>query len=243
MGRQFRKIVFHPKNIDMIHDLVGLSRRYVTALRKHLKQGACARFLPARELGCQAAASGMNTSEFTQIHKQAVAALDLSNGRPGLTKRAELFFSEASYPIVEATRAARQAMARKPRLLENGGRHTAEPADACATGGERHGECLAESLQLQKRLRQLAHRVLVGQEDERMKLSHELHDELAQILLGIDVRLLLLKQAARGTTGGLKNEIASTQRLVAKSAASVRRFARELNRHRPTSRERNVMAI
>jgi len=35
---------------------------------------------------------------------------------------------------------------------------------------------LKASLQLQKQLRQLAHRVLVAQEDERGKLSHDLRD-------------------------------------------------------------------
>jgi hypothetical protein len=52
-------------------------------------------------------------------------------------------------------------------------------------------------------------------------------------LLGINVRLLAMKQKARSSTRGLKNEIASTQRLVVKSAKSVRRFARELNLRQP----------
>jgi hypothetical protein len=46
-------------------------------------------------------------------------------------------------------------------------------------------------------------------------------------LLGINVRLLSLKREARRNTKGFKNEIASTQRLVVKSAESVRRVARE----------------
>jgi len=45
--------------------------------------------------------------------------------------------------------------------------------------------------------------------------------------LGINVRLLTLKQEARSNTKDLKNEIASTQQLVLKSAKSVRRVARE----------------
>jgi signal transduction histidine kinase len=76
-------------------------------------------------------------------------------------------------------------------------------------------------------LRQLTHEVLRAQEEERRKISHELQDQIAQTLLGINVRLLSLKEEARGNTQGLKNEIASTQRLVAKSAKSVRRAARE----------------
>ena len=92
------------------------------------------------------------------------------------------------------------------------------------------GNALKESLELQKRLRQLTHQVLAAQEDERKKISRELQDEIAQTLLGINVRLLSLKQEARSNTKGLKNEIASTQRLVVKSARSVRQVARKIRR-------------
>ena len=55
----------------------------------------------------------------------------------------------------------------------------------------------------------------------------ELQNEIVQTLLGINVRLLSLKQEARNNTRGFKNEIASTQRLVVKSVQSVRNVARE----------------
>jgi signal transduction histidine kinase len=99
--------------------------------------------------------------------------------------------------------------------------------DALKKSGTHHKKCLEESLHLQKRLRQLTHRVISTQEDERKNISRELQDEIAQTLLGINVRLLSLKQEARSNIKGLKNEIASAQRLVVKSAKSVRRVARE----------------
>jgi signal transduction histidine kinase len=116
-------------------------------------------------------------------------------------------------------------------------------ADASAKNGKPHAKCLEESLQLQKQLRQLTHQVLVAQEDEREKISQELRDEIAQTLLGLNVRLLLLKQAARSKAKGLKSEIASAQRLVLKSATLVRRLARELDNHRLTPNELIVTAI
>jgi signal transduction histidine kinase len=85
---------------------------------------------------------------------------------------------------------------------------------------------LKDSLCLQEGLRQLTHQVLTAQEDERKKISCELQDEIAQTLLGINVRLLSLKEEARTNTKDLKNEIASTQQLMVKSARSVRRVAR-----------------
>jgi signal transduction histidine kinase len=101
--------------------------------------------------------------------------------------------------------------------------------DASAKSGSHNHKCLQESLKLQKLLRQLTHRVLVAQEDERKKISRELQDQIAQTLLGINVRLLCLRQGNRRNTKGLRNEIVSAQRLVAKAVKTVRRFARGLN--------------
>ncbi len=99
--------------------------------------------------------------------------------------------------------------------------------DDFAEMGRRHHERL-ESLKLQTRLRQLTHRVLAAQEDERKKISRELQAETTQTLLGLNVRLLSLKQEARNNGNGLKNTIANTQRLVAKSTRSARQVGRTI---------------
>jgi len=228
----------------MKQKLIGLSQRYVTALRKHLKQGPRVSLLPALGLGRRAVVLGLETLELARIHERALATLELSNSKNGVIKRAKMFFTEATIPIVETHRTARRSKIQLNRLNETLSQRTEELAatnrqlqrgvvrrkvieDAFEKDGKHHNKRLEESLQLQKRLRQLTHRVLAAQEDERKKISCELQDEIAQTLLGINVRLLSLKQEARSNTKGLKNEIASTQRLVLKSARSVRRFARE----------------
>ena len=99
--------------------------------------------------------------------------------------------------------------------------------------GRRDARVLQEAQQLQKHLRHLAHQLLAAQEVERTKLSHELHDEVAQTLLGIHVRLLTLKKAVRGNTANLRKLIASTRRAVKESIQSINRFAHELNIHQP----------
>ena len=73
---------------------------------------------------------------------------------------------------------------------------------------------------------------MVAQEDERKNISRELQDEIAQTLLGINVRLLSLKAHAKSNSKGFKDEITKTQQLVMKSAQSVRRVAREIG-HEP----------
>ena len=129
--------------------------------------------------------------------------------------------------LKEALDQRTEELAASNRQLQRGVVRRKVMEDAFEKRGQHHKKCLEESLQLQKRLRQLTHRVLATQEDERKSISRELQDEIAQTLLGINVRLLSLKQEARRNTKGFKTEIASTQRLVAKSARSVRRVARE----------------
>ena len=201
---------------------------------------------PAVRLGREAVALGLETLELARIHEQALAALELSKSKNGLTQRAEIFFTEAIAPIVETHRAARQSknelnrlngtldrrtaeLAASNRLLQRGIAQRKSVEAALKKSGEHYARLLRESLRLQERLQQVTHQVLTAQEDERKKISRELQNEIAQTLLGINVRLLSLRQEARNNRSGLKNEIAGTQRLVTKSAKFVRRFARELD--------------
>jgi signal transduction histidine kinase len=228
----------------MKQKLIQLSQHYVTALRKHLKASAGASLQPALRLGRRAVALGLETLELARIHERTLAALEISKSKDGPAKRAEIFFAEAIAPIVETHRAARQSKSELNRLNGTLDRRTAELATtnrqllrgvirrrrveaALKKSGEHYAKLLKESLQLQEALRQLTHKVLAAQEDERKKISRGLHNEIAQTLLGINVRIISLKQEARNNTKGLQNEIASTQKLVLKSAKSVRRVARE----------------
>ena len=94
---------------------------------------------------------------------------------------------------------------------------------------------LKDSLRIQESLKELTQRVLTAQEVERLKISHELQDEIVQTLLGINVHLATLKQESRNNARGLKNDIASAERLVVRSAKSVRQFARKLDPSQPGS--------
>jgi signal transduction histidine kinase len=227
--------------------LSSLSARYLAALRKHLKHGSHASLKPASGLGRQAAALGLDTLQLARIHEQALAALDLSNSKNGVAGRAATFFTEAHTPIEETHQDSRQSKADVSQLKHKLGRRTEELATshrqlkqgvarrkvmkhAAEKTGKDHKKCLEESLQLQKRLRQLTHRILTAHEDERKKISLELQDEIGQTLMGINIRLLSLKQEARTSTKVLKGKIASTQRLVVKSARSVSRVAQKFGK-------------
>jgi signal transduction histidine kinase len=126
------------------------------------------------------------------------------------------------------------ALAASNRQLQRGiARHQVKEV-AFQKSGRQHDQCLQESLRLQKQLRQLTHQALAAQEDERKSISLELQNEIAQTLLGINVRLLSLKLEARNHGAGLNNKIAKMQELLGKSAAALRQFAHELDTRSPT---------
>jgi signal transduction histidine kinase len=90
---------------------------------------------------------------------------------------------------------------------------------------------LKQSRLLQKQLRDLSHGMLHAQEEERKSISRELHDVIAQTLVGINVHLAALLHGSTAGPGSIQEQIARTQLLVEKAVDIVHDFARGL---RPT---------
>ncbi|MDB6112942.1 MAG: histidine kinase [Pedosphaera sp.] len=235
----------------MKHNLIRFSQRYVTALRTHLKQGPRAGLPSARGLGRQAVALGLETLDVARVHEGALATLAAAGGGSGAGKRAETFFAEVTTPIEHTHPAALKTKARLGQLNEALGRRTVDLAtanrslkkgitrrktaeQALKRSGQHSQKQLQTSRQLQQRLQHLARQILRAQEDKRKKISRELHDEIAQTLLGINVRLLTLKKEAAVNADSFKQAIASTQRLVDNSVKSIKRFAREFGKRHET---------
>lgn len=228
----------------MKEQTIELTRRYRTALGNHLTRGGASTLRPALDLGRQALVMGLDILDLAHVHEEALSGRKAGANTSDSEKRGSEFFNEALIPIAETHRPARTGQLQLDRLNDALRKRTAELAamngqlergierrknvEACLRKSTLHyGSLLKGSLNLQKGLRLLTHRVLAAQENERTKMSLELQNEVAQTLLGINVRLLTLKQEAKYNTRGLKNEIASAQLLVANSAKSVRKAARD----------------
>ncbi|MEO6246103.1 MAG: PAS domain-containing protein [Opitutaceae bacterium] len=131
----------------------------------------------------------------------------------------------------EATRRRVEVLAASNRKLEAEiVRRQAVETDLSKS--ERHlSVSLGEARQLQTRMRNLSHQLLRAQEEERKRISRELHDDIVQSLVGISVHLQCLTRAATVNPAALRRQIAGTRQVVEKSIHSMHRFAREL---RPT---------
>jgi signal transduction histidine kinase len=230
----------------------GLLTRYAAALRAHVDGKDAPSSRSAQKIGRAALAGGLATLDLAEIHQQAVMALLLlrpsAGARGGSTKRAGIFFTEALIPLEADRRATRdfnQLLLQRNRTLR---RHTA----ALAAGNrrlqrevtrrksgevkieqakERYRRLFLESQVMQDKLRQLTRQIISAQEDERKEISRELHDEVVQTLVGINVALSALSRSPGVDGHSLKGKIAHTQRLVTHSVNAVHRFARDL---RPT---------
>lgn len=227
----------------------ALSARYLAALHRHLGKTRAANGDRAQGLGRAALAGGLATRDLALIHEAAIVALagthDFANPANGSLQRAGFFFTQALVPLEAAQRSTRETN----RLLEQRNHTLRRHAAALATGNRRlqreiarrHAGELAiregqaryqklflESQVMQKKLRRLTHQIISAQEEERKEISRELHDEVVQTLVGINVELSALLKSASVGLHTLRAKIARTQRLVENSVNAVHRFARDL---------------
>lgn len=222
---------------------------YRSSLCNYLENGVAADLKKVRLLGAQGFAAGLQTLDIAKLHEETL----LRDTLPGLSPlerrqviaKAGRFFSESivlanlegSHPelapghrnrIVEMLSQRTIALAASNLELEREVTQRKSAEKALKKNEQHYSHLLKQSERLQDQLRRLSREILSAQEDERKRISRELHDVIAQTLTGINVRLASLKKDAATNTKGLDRNIARTQRLVEKSVNIVHRFAREL---------------
>ncbi len=225
------------------------SRRYRAALRHTLAHHPGPIIQPALKLGHEALDLGLETLDLALIHDRALTSM-LSPGGSGVARMksistAKRFFDETIGPIDQTHKMAMKTGIRVGQLTQALRQRTAESlvsslhlkqgiarrqkAEAAVVkSGKHRTDLLAESVRLRTLLRDRKRVILLALEEERRKNSRDLHDDVAQILLDINFKLLALKTAVRANTKKLKKEIAETQRLVKQSSTMLMRFELKL---------------
>ncbi len=229
--------------------LTRLPARYLRELRAYLEDPVPGNGDRAQGVGRAALAVGLEPLDLARIHEQTLVSLapsfDFPSAFNDLIARAGFFFTQALIPLQAAQRATREtnrllvqknetlrlhtaALAKGVRRLE---REIArrEAAEAVILKGKLQYQTLfLESQAMQRKLRQLTREIISAQEEERREISRELHDEVVQTLVGINVQLAALGRGASNGLAALKAKITRTQRIVEHSVHAVHRFAREL---------------
>lgn len=220
--------------------------RYRLALRKYLSPGSGARLATATKLGRQAVDLRLDTMDVARIHTEALSTLSAKEAPslpPGpVAARSNRFFAETLVPIETTHRAARDTeievlqteklLHRRQREADNAAQQLDRSisqrrgaSEALKRSDRRHKQLLAESRRLQQQLQAQLHQMLDVHEGRNKKISERLHEEMAQILVALQIRLAVMNSVALDNMDILKKEVAATRSLVKQST----RVLRQLN--------------
>ena len=80
-----------------------------------------------------------------------------------------------------------------------------------------------------EQIRELAGRLITAQEEERRRISRELHDDIVQKVASLAIRISLIKQRVPASMDFIAVEIANLQRRVSELAEDIRQLSHQLH--------------
>ena len=225
---------------------------YATALAQHLTASTNTGVAAALRLGERAITLSMGTLELAAVHQQAIVPCLLHTMTPAdrdlRLLRAEAFFAHAITPLEKTHKTALESNAHLKVMIATLKQRTTEldasneelkreilqhraTEESLRTSEITSSKLLTKAKEMHEQLRLLSRRLLSAQEEERRRISRELHDVIAQALTGINLKLDALKTQSKTNTKTFQERITETQTLIVQSVEIVHRFARDL---RPT---------
>src|SRR4051812_28474704 len=184
-----------------------LSQEYLAALRNYLSDKSERALLQAYELGRKTIADGLGVIDMARIHEEVLVSLLPKSHNPResvqVAKGAGVFLAESLSPFEITHRGFRDAnqslrhvndiLAERNRQLASTNqklkREIAERkrVERELRDSEEHYRILFNQARLmQENLRYLSSQILHVQEEERKRISRELHDEVGQALTAVN---------------------------------------------------------
>ncbi len=231
----------------MTNPTSSLPVTYHGALRDYLAQPGEATLQQAYELGRAAMSAGLGVFDVIRLHHQALNDGVVSSDPTAVVRCApmlEAFLLETLSPFEAAHRGFRKAWERLEQLNSGLAGHNEALALSNAQleeeismrqrteaqlreSKDHYFELFQKAHAMEESLRDLSAQVLTAQEEERKRISRELHDEIGQALTAVNVAIARLKKHAASDTE-LQKRIAEAEELLASSMETVHAFAREL---------------
>jgi signal transduction histidine kinase len=218
-----------------------LVSRYRSALRSYLDHKDNRRLHSAYDLGCVALRSGMGVFDMARLHEETLAKALTRGGSvresAQQARAAETFLLDALSPFEAARRGIPEAyvyLAQLNKTLEERTKALATIVarqlpmeEALRASNQRYFKLFQQARTMKQDIRRHPAKMILAQEEERKRVSRELHDEIGQVLAAVNVALGILKKQA-GHNRTFQKQVAATQALLEQSMESVHRFAREL---------------
>jgi two-component system, NarL family, sensor histidine kinase DegS len=211
----------------------NLTQQYAAGLTSYLAHGDEAGLHRAYELGRRAIAEGLGVMELAAAHEATLTGLLAACGEPqdhlSTCRRAATFFSESLWPFEMMQRGFSEANRNLRDLSVTLARRNVELRHA----NEELGREIVERKRVEQalrhtetQLRTLSQQVLTAQEEERKRISRELHDEVGQALTAINLNLTMLIN--KDPNQPLAGRLADLQRLLQQTMETIHDFTREL---------------
>lgn len=225
-----------------------LAKQYLRALQKFLANKNERALHQAYELGRKTIADGLGVIDMAKIHEDVLHSIlpKSASAKESLrmARSAGAFLAESLSPFEMTHRGFRNANQTLRELNEALEEKNHQLASAnqklkreiafrkqvekeLRESEEHYRELLVQARMMQENLRYLSCQILNVQEEERKRISRELHDEVGQALTAVNVNLAVLKKAANGH-GELREKIQDAQSLLEKTMHTVHNFSREL---------------
>ena len=183
-----------------------LTQQYVVTFRKYLTNGREAVLEEAYELGRVAIASGLGVLDMARIHEEAIKILLrpllVLQGHEQVLKAKEIFFLETLSPFEATHRGFREInvklQERNLELEREIGEH--KRTEKALRESENHfRELFNRARRMEENLRSLSNKILHVQEEERKRISRELHDEISQAMTAVSINIGALKNNGAGS--------------------------------------------